>query len=118
MNIGRAKELVKLGRMQPAGLRAFEQRDEAAARAASERRNAPALGEEYERELRRNERAWAFFQAQPPSYRRLAIFWVVSAKREETRRSRLATLLDDSAHGRTIKAWPVKSTTPKRSSSR
>jgi hypothetical protein len=30
------------------------------------------------------------------------MWWVVSAKREETRQRRLATLIDDSAHGRTI----------------
>ena len=37
--------------------------------------------------------------------RRLAIFWVVRAKKEETRRRRLATLIEDSAHGRPIKGW-------------
>jgi uncharacterized protein YdeI (YjbR/CyaY-like superfamily) len=105
VNIQRAKQLVRLGRMQPAGLRAFARRDEAAARSSYEQRSAPALGDGEEREFRRNEHAWTFFQKQPPSYRRLAVFWVVSAKREETRRSRLATLIDDSAHGRTIKGW-------------
>ncbi|HEV3086199.1 MAG TPA: YdeI/OmpD-associated family protein [Candidatus Elarobacter sp.] len=105
-NIKRAKELAALGLMRPAGLRAFEQHDDAAARHSYEQRNAPVLGEEASREFRRNARAWAFFEQQAPSYRRLAIFWVVSAKREETRRSRLATLIDDSAHGRMIKAWP------------
>jgi len=64
------------------------------------------LNEDAERTFRRNERGWTFFQAQSPSYRRLAIFWVVSAKREETRRSRLTTLIDDSAHQRLLKAWP------------
>jgi uncharacterized protein YdeI (YjbR/CyaY-like superfamily) len=105
-NIDRAKELIAQKLMRPAGLRAFEHHDANAARYAHERRNAPVLGEEAEREFQRNERAWAFFEQQAPSYRRLAIFWVVSAMREETRRSRLATLIDDSAHGRTIKAWP------------
>jgi uncharacterized protein YdeI (YjbR/CyaY-like superfamily) len=105
VNIQRAKELVRLGLMHPAGLRAFERRDEAAARYSYEQRSAPALGDGEERAFRGNERAWTFFQKQPPSYRRLAVFWVVSAKREETRRSRLATLIDDSAHGRTIKGW-------------
>jgi len=45
---------------------------------------------------------WDFFQAQGPWYRKTAIWWVVSAKKEATRRKRLATLIDDSAHGRTI----------------
>jgi uncharacterized protein YdeI (YjbR/CyaY-like superfamily) len=105
-NIARVKELTARGLTRPAGLRAFEDHDVEAARSSHERRNAPALDPDAEREFRRNERAWAFFEQQAPSYRRLAVFWVVSAKREETRRTRLATLIDDSAHGRTIKAWP------------
>ena len=106
VNIKRAKELVELKLMHPAGLRAFARRDEAAAQRAHDARRTAALDTEMERAFRRNERAWAFFQRQPPSYRRLAAFWVVSAKREETRRSRLLTLIDDSAHERLIKAWP------------
>jgi uncharacterized protein YdeI (YjbR/CyaY-like superfamily) len=111
-NIERAKELIARGLMRPAGLRAFEHHDAEAARSAHERRHAPVLDESVEREFRRNERAWVFFEQQAPSYRRLAIYWVVSAKREETRRTRLATLIDDSAHGRTIKAWPGAPETP------
>ena len=105
VNIARAKELVRLGLMRTAGLREFESRDEGAARYSYEQRSASVLDEDAEREFRRHDRAWAFFQRQSPSYRRLAIFWVVSAKREETRRSRLATLIDDSAHERAIKGW-------------
>jgi len=102
VNIARANELARLGLMRPAGLRAFEERDEADARYSYEQRTAAMLGEDAERKFRRNERAWAFFQAQPPSYRRIAIFWVVSAKKDETRRKRLATLIEDSAHERRI----------------
>jgi uncharacterized protein YdeI (YjbR/CyaY-like superfamily) len=36
-------------------------------------------------QLRKNRKAASFFEAQPPWYRRSAIHWVVSAKREETR---------------------------------
>lgn len=46
---------------------------------------------------------WAFFAAQPEGYRKTAIWWVVSAKQEATRRSRLATLIANSAAGRRIK---------------
>jgi uncharacterized protein YdeI (YjbR/CyaY-like superfamily) len=90
--------------MRPAGLSAFEAR--AAERSgiyAYEQRNAAELAEEYERRFRANRAAWDFFQAQAASYRRTAIWWVVSAKREETRLKRLAALIDDSAHGRTIR---------------
>jgi len=102
VNIARAKELVRLGRMRPAGLRAFESRDEAAAAYSDEQRRTAELGPEAERAFRANAKAWAFFQAQPPWYRRAATGWVVTAKKDETRRKRLATLIDDSAHGRPI----------------
>ncbi len=47
--------------------------------------------------------AWAFFQEQPPGYRRQAGLWVTSAKREETRERRLSTLMDDSGNQLRIK---------------
>ena len=72
---------------------------------SDEQRSASVFDEDAERTFGRNDRPWTFFQTQSPSYRRLAIFWVVSAKREETRRSRLTTLIDDSAQERTIKGW-------------
>jgi uncharacterized protein YdeI (YjbR/CyaY-like superfamily) len=46
--------------------------------------------------------AWDFFTAQPPGYRRTATWWVMSAKREDTRRKRLATLIEDSGNGRRL----------------
>ncbi|MDQ3167214.1 MAG: YdeI/OmpD-associated family protein, partial [Chloroflexota bacterium] len=52
--------------------------------------------------FRSNEHAWTFFQDQAPWYRRTAIRWVTSAKREETRRRRLSALIADSGQGRTI----------------
>ena len=68
-----------------------------------ERREAAKLDAEQERRFRAAEGAWEWFQSQPPSYRRTALHWVVSAKRAETRERRLATLIEDSANGRTIK---------------
>ncbi len=47
--------------------------------------------------------AWEFYREQPPGYRRQAARWVTSAKREETRERRLATLMDDSANRLRIK---------------
>ena len=49
-----------------------------------------------------NPAAWAYFSARPPSYRKAAIWWVVSAKREETRERRLRTLIEDSAQERLL----------------
>jgi uncharacterized protein YdeI (YjbR/CyaY-like superfamily) len=103
INIARARELIRLGRMRPAGLKAFERRtDERSAIYSYEQRKAASLEPEAERAFRTNEKAWAFFESQPPSYRRTAIYWVISAKREETRQKRLATLIRDSQNGRTI----------------
>jgi len=103
INIARAKELIRLGRMRPAGLKAFERRtDERSAIYSYEQRKEARLDSAAERSFRSNRKAWMFFQKQPPSYRRAAIWWVISAKQEETRQKRLATLIGDSHSGRTV----------------
>jgi uncharacterized protein YdeI (YjbR/CyaY-like superfamily) len=102
VNVKRAGELAELGLMQPAGLAAFAARDEAKTNRYAYEQRAAALDEAAERQFRANAAAWAFFEAQPPSYRRAAIWWVVSAKKEETRRKRLAVLIEDSAQGRRL----------------
>lgn len=104
VNVGRIKELTRLGLIQAAGLAAYDDRREAKSGIyAYEQRRQAGLAEPMEREFKRYRKAWAFFQAQPPGYRRTAIWWVVSAKREDTRARRLATLIEDSAAGRPIK---------------
>jgi len=103
INVRRVKELQRLGLMRPAGLRIFEKRRETDAAYSYEQRHAAELDPESERAFRANAAAWAYFQARPPWYRRTATHWVVSAKKEETRRARLAALIDDSAHERLIK---------------
>ncbi len=111
VNIERVAELTKRGPMRSAGLEAFARREKARSQIyAYEQRSEAALDDEAERAFRANEKAWTFFQAQPPGYRRTAIYWVMTAKKDETRRKRLATLIDDSARGRTIKQLtrPVK----------
>jgi uncharacterized protein YdeI (YjbR/CyaY-like superfamily) len=103
-NIKRATELIEAGSMRPAGRKAFEaRRDERSGIYSYEQRGKAKLGREFERQFRSNTKAWAFFMSQPPGYRTTATYWVVSAKREETRRRRLATLIDDSAHERTVR---------------
>jgi uncharacterized protein YdeI (YjbR/CyaY-like superfamily) len=104
VNIGRVAELTKEGRMRPAGLAAFERRSDARSGIYSyERRKAARFEPEQEAEFRSDEAAWRFFESQPPGYRRTATHWVVSAKREETRRKRLATLIEDSRSGRRLR---------------
>jgi len=86
--------------MEPAGLRAFEARDPARSGVYSfEQREQAKLSPRQEKQFKANASAWAFFQTQPPGYRKVAVFWVVSAKQEATRARRLEALIDDSAAG-------------------
>ncbi len=102
VNIGRAKTLIKAGRMKTAGQREFEKRDESSARKYSFERRDAAFDEVREQRFRQNAVAWAFFQAQPPGYRRLMTFMVMSGKREETREKRLDRLIAECARSRRI----------------
>jgi uncharacterized protein YdeI (YjbR/CyaY-like superfamily) len=103
INIKRVAELHSLGLMRPAGLKAFEERDEARSGTYSyEQRAAAKLDDREVEQFRDNATAWEFWSAQPPSYRRAAVWWVVSAKRAETRSRRLAKLIEDSESSRTI----------------
>lgn len=112
INVKRASELARQGRMSPAGLAAFRKRTaENTAVHSFEQRRAAKLEAAQERRFRANAKAWTFFQAQAPWYRRTATWWVVSAKREETRDRRLATLIADSARGRAV---PPLGRTPSR----
>jgi uncharacterized protein YdeI (YjbR/CyaY-like superfamily) len=102
VNIRRVKELISEGRMHAAGLAAFEGRDEKKAGLYSFEQGNARLPPAFARQLKANPAARAFFDAQPPGYRRLAAWWVVSAKKEETRARRFAVLLGESAAGRRI----------------
>ncbi len=102
VNVKRVAVLKKLGRMTPAGLAAFAKADpKKSGIYAYERRNA-TLGAAHEKRFRANKKAWTFFEAQAPWYRRTTTYWVVSAKREETRLRRLATLIAGSEAGRRL----------------
>jgi uncharacterized protein YdeI (YjbR/CyaY-like superfamily) len=105
INVKRATELSAQGLMHAAGLAAFHQRDGNRSEIYSyEQRKAARLPAAYERTFRRNAAAWKFFQTQPPGYRRICSWWVISAKKEETRAKRLAALIDHSGHQRRLPA--------------
>jgi len=103
VNIRNAERLIKEKRMQPAGLKAYEARKEYRSGIYSYEQRSPELEEKYARKLRRNKAAWKFFQTQPPSYRKTINWWIVSAKREETRLKRLEQLIEVSAQGRRMR---------------
>lgn len=104
VNIRRVKHLIDRGVMRPPGLAAFERRDEKKAGLYSFEQGQVRLAPAYQKRLKANPKAAAFFDTQPPGYRRLAIWWVMSARKDETRERRLNTLIEDSAAGRRIKA--------------
>jgi uncharacterized protein YdeI (YjbR/CyaY-like superfamily) len=103
VNIERVSHLQKQGLMQPAGLQAFARRSEVKSRTYSyERRHSATLEGDHLKMLKANKKAWAFFQRQAPGYQRLAIHWVGSAVKEETRLKRLSRLIEESANGRRL----------------
>ena len=106
VNVALVEELANQGLMRPAGLKAFETRKENRSGIYSYEQRSDTLPEPYGKTLRANKAAWDFFQAQPPSYRKTVSWWVVSAKREETRLKRLATLIDRLGQGRIISSMP------------
>ncbi|MBI4663677.1 MAG: YdeI/OmpD-associated family protein [Verrucomicrobia bacterium] len=99
INTQRGERLKKLGRMTPAGLKAFEGRRPNTTGIDSFENEARSLAPDFQRKFVANKPAWEFFQAQPPGYRRIASWWVMSAKREVTRLRRLACMISDSEKG-------------------
>ncbi len=102
VNIKRAQELIELGRMKPAGLQAFENRKEDRSRRYSYEQEGVKLAGEYEEQLRGNPAAWKFFNSRPAGYQRTVSWWVMSAKKEETRLRRLNQLIAQSANNQMI----------------
>jgi uncharacterized protein YdeI (YjbR/CyaY-like superfamily) len=102
VNIRRVEALEREGRMQPAGRAAFARRQDRRSGIYSYEQRPDALPEPYASTLRARRRASAFFDRQPASYRRAAIWWVISAKQEATRAKRLAELIADSALGKRL----------------
>jgi uncharacterized protein YdeI (YjbR/CyaY-like superfamily) len=98
VNVARMAELIREGRVRPAGLAAFERRTEKSTGTYSyEQRGSAKLDDTLERRFRSHEGAWRYFQSRPPGYRKTAVYWVVSAKKAETRERRLDQLIEASA---------------------
>ena len=100
VNITRAQALIDHGLMQAAGVKAYEARQENKSGIYSYEQRSVALEEPYDRLFKsKHRKAWDFFQTQPASYRKAASWWIVSAKKEETRLARLERLAFYSAKG-------------------
>jgi uncharacterized protein YdeI (YjbR/CyaY-like superfamily) len=102
INIQNVKRLTRMGRMTPAGLKAYAARQPARSGAYSFENAPRTLPSADEEQFKADKTAWGFFQLQPSGYQRLAIWWVVSAKKPETRARRLGQLIADSRSSRRI----------------
>lgn len=100
VNTKRAKELEAEGRLKPPGLKVFKNRDaEKTKKYSYEATSKLVFDAAFKKRFAANRKAWAFFQSRTPRYRELASWWVMSAKKEETRSRRLDELIACSERG-------------------
>jgi uncharacterized protein YdeI (YjbR/CyaY-like superfamily) len=96
ININKMEELTKAGLMKPAGLKAFSLRKENKSVIYTHGNGTVFLDSNYEKQFRENKIAWDFFKKQAPSYKKAIIRWIMSAKQEKTRQSRLGKTIKES----------------------
>jgi uncharacterized protein YdeI (YjbR/CyaY-like superfamily) len=89
INIHKVEELNKVGLMTPEGQKAFDLRTENKSRIYSHEKEPAILDPNYESQFRMNPIAWEFFNSQAPSYKKVMTHWIMTAKQEKTRLSRL-----------------------------
>jgi uncharacterized protein YdeI (YjbR/CyaY-like superfamily) len=99
INIKKMEELTKKGLVQPAGLAIFEKRTKARSGIYSHEKEEEELTKDFIKQFKANKKAWRYFQALAPSYRKVSVHWVMSAKQEATRIKRLHQLISDSEAG-------------------
>lgn len=107
VNVNKVKTLIPLGKMRPAGMYVFDNRSDEKGY-SSEHRLVPLVSE-YEEQIKANQPAWQFFTSLAPSYKRDSIWWVMSAKKEETQLRRLGILITSSEEGLKIPMLRKKS---------
>jgi len=100
INIKKVEELIRQGRMRPAGLAAYEKRSEARSEVYSYENKPEQFSPELESRFRENTAAWEFFSRQSTSYKRTIMFYVMGAKQEATRFSRLDKLMQACMEGK------------------
>jgi uncharacterized protein YdeI (YjbR/CyaY-like superfamily) len=93
INIKKVEELIRVGKMTPAGLAVYEKRSETRSGIYSYENQPEKLSPELETRFKANPEAWEFFQKQAPSYKKVKIYWVMEARQEQTRLSRLEKLV-------------------------
>lgn len=103
VNIKKVEELIKQGLMKPAGMAAFEKREESKSRIYAYENKPAEFPGEFEKLFRANEKAWQFFEKQPNGYRKTIMYWVMSVKQNSTQMSRLNKLIEESASGKRLR---------------
>lgn len=93
INIKKVEEMIRLGKMTPAGLAAYEKRSESRSAVYSYENLPEKLAPEFETRFKEHPAAWEFFLKQAPSYKKVKIYWVMEARQEQTRWSRLEKLI-------------------------
>jgi uncharacterized protein YdeI (YjbR/CyaY-like superfamily) len=104
INIQKVENLSKQGLMHPAGIAAFQKRDEKKSAIYSYEKSPEKLSDDFSKKFKSNKKAWNFFQSMAPSYQRTAVHWVMNAKQESTKLKRLDELINDSEAKRKIKS--------------
>lgn len=102
VNIKKVEELIRSGKMAPAGLVAFEKRSEERSAIYSYENRPEKFNPEMEAQFKEHIDAWSFFSKLSPSYQKTNIYWVMSAKQEATQLSRLDKLIAASAEGKRL----------------
>lgn len=102
VNIKKVEDLTEKGLMKPPGIAAFEKREESRSGIYAYENKPKEFSDEYEKLFRANEKAWQFFEKQPNGYRRLMMYWVMSAKQGATREKRLEKLIAESTNEKRI----------------
>lgn len=102
VNINHVSRLMKLGLMHESGIKVFEARDKEKSEKYSFERENVKLSPLYVKEFKSDKKAWELFQLMPPSYKKITLWWVMSAKLEETRLKRLRQLISYSKRGEKI----------------
>jgi uncharacterized protein YdeI (YjbR/CyaY-like superfamily) len=102
INIKKVEDLIRLGKMTPAGLAAYEKRSESRSAVYSYENLPEKLAPEFENRFKENPVAWKFFQKQAPSYKKVKIYWVMEARQEQTRWARLEKLIAACQSGKKI----------------
>lgn len=97
INIEKFKKLKKLGLIKQKGIDSFSKKKEEKSRIYSYERKNVELSEVFEEKIKQNKTAWEYFNNLAPSYKKMSIQWVMSAKRVDTQLKRLNILIESSA---------------------